>query len=213
MLDAPLIFRASSLADIMTEPKKKGEVLSVGAKTAIKKLAKQAVYGYREEITSKYTDKGLRCEDDSIDLLNSVYFTNYVKNTERKTNEWVTGECDIFTGDSIIDIKTSWSLATFPVTEADCQDTTYEWQMRAYMWLWDCDRATVAYCMVDTPEDLIRYEQLELHRVTHIDQPMRVTQITYERDPAKEALIIEKVEAARVYYRDVLSQINAAHKY
>ena len=38
-------FRASSIAEIMTEPKSKSEVLSAGAKTAIEKLAKQFVYG------------------------------------------------------------------------------------------------------------------------------------------------------------------------
>ena len=45
MLDHKIIFRASSLADIMTEPKAKTDKLSVGAKTAITKWAKVAVCG------------------------------------------------------------------------------------------------------------------------------------------------------------------------
>jgi len=54
-----LNIRASSLADIMTDPKGKDETLSVGAKTAITKQAKEFVYGYDERFSSKYTEKGL----------------------------------------------------------------------------------------------------------------------------------------------------------
>ena len=50
----------------------------------------------------------------------------------------------------------------------------YEWQMRGYMMLWDCDTAIVDYCLVDTPEHLIGYEQRELHIVSHIDPEKRV---------------------------------------
>jgi len=48
----------------MTEPKSKSEVLSQGAKTYIKSLAKEFVYGFNEVVTSKYMDKGL-CADIS----------------------------------------------------------------------------------------------------------------------------------------------------
>ena len=37
------------------------------------------------------------------------------------------------------------------------------------MMLWDCDTAIVDYCLVDTPEHLIGYEQRELHIVSHIE--------------------------------------------
>lgn len=56
----PIAFRASSLSEIMTEPKGKDEILSVGAKTAITKLAKEIIYGYDEQFSSKYTEKGTR---------------------------------------------------------------------------------------------------------------------------------------------------------
>jgi len=79
-------FRASSLAEIMTDPKGKDEVLSVGAKSAISKMAKEFVYGYDEKISNKYMEKGILVEDKSIELLNSVLFTDFKKNTERKTN-------------------------------------------------------------------------------------------------------------------------------
>lgn len=213
MLDHKIIFHASSLADIMTDPKAKGETLSVGAKTAITKLAKEAVYGYDERISSKPMQKGIQVEDQSIELLNSVLFTSYAKNTERKTNEWITGECDIFTGSKIIDIKSSWSLATFPALAEDGENKTYTWQLAAYMWLWNVDSAAIAYCLVSTPEELIGYEDRQLHVIDHITPELRVTLLHQERDKSMEAKIIEKVEAGREYYRQVIERIANEHTF
>lgn len=208
-----LIFRASSLADLMTDPTAKGETLSVGAKTAIAKMAKEFVYGFDEQITSKYMDKGIQCEDKSIELLNSVMFSDYKKNAERKTNDYITGECDIFTGTSIIDIKTSWSLATFPALVEDGENKTYKWQLDAYMWLWNVDEAAIAYCMVNTPESLIGYEDPKLHQVNHIPPELRVTLVKQQRDKSNEAKIREKVEAARDYYKTIIERIANEHAF
>ena len=205
-----LKFRASSLAEIMTDGR--GDSLSAGAKTAVEKLAKEFVYGYDRQFSSKYMEKGIRMEDQSIDLINSVLFTSYKKNTERKENDWITGECDIFTGDQIIDIKSSWSLETFPCLSAHGEDKTYEWQLRAYMWLWDVDKASIAYCLVSTPDDLIGYENRAYHKVDHINQELRVTFVDYERDKTLEEKIKVKVEAARKYYDEVVALIAKQHE-
>lgn len=204
-------FRASSLADIMTDPKNKGEVLSVGAKTAVEKMAKQFVYGYDEQISSKYMEKGLLVEDQSIALYNEVFFTNYAKNTERKTNDWITGECDIVALQKIIDIKSSWSLGTFPCIPEQGADKCYEWQGRAYMWLWDVDQFEVAYCLVNTPDELIGYEQPELHYVDHIAPELRVTRVQYTRDKSLEDKIKQRVEDANLYFDAVVKRIAAEH--
>lgn len=208
-----LRIRASSLGLIMTEPKLKTETLSAGAKTYIKKLAREFVYNFEEDISSKYMDKGIIVEDASIALYNSVFFTDYKKNTERKTNEWVTGECDIFTGKKIIDIKSSWSLATFPCISEDGIDKGYEWQGRAYMMLWDCDEFENAYCMVNTPEELLRYDQEDLHYVDNIDESLRVTITPYKRDLELEEKIKVKCEAAQQYFNEVLEQIAQDHNH
>jgi hypothetical protein len=197
----------------MTEPKLKTEVLSVGAKTYIKKLAREFVYNFEEDISSKYTDKGLIVEDAAIALYNRVFFTDYKKNEERKTNDWITGECDIYTGKKIIDIKSSWSLATFPVLSEDGIDKQYEWQGRAYMMLWNCDYFENAYCMVSTPEELLRYDQEDLHYVDNIDESLRVTITPYERDLKLEEQIIIKCEAAQNYFNEVLERIAQDHNH
>lgn len=206
-------FRASSLADIMTDPKGKGEVLSVGAKSSIIKMAKEFVYGYDERISNKYMDKGNRVENDSIALLNSVLNTNYVKNEERKNNDWLTGECDIVGDNRIIDIKSSWSLATFPALPSLGEEIRYEWQGRAYMMLWDVPEFSIAYCLVDTPDDLIGWEDQSLHDVSHIIPDLRVTLVHYKRDQALEDKIKYKVDAAREYYEKVIREITEQHEF
>lgn len=203
--------RASALGTIMADPREKTEILSKGAKTALDKMAKEFVYGFHEIVTGKYMEKGIIVEDQSIELYNSVFFTDYKKNTERKENDWVTGECDIFTGSKIIDIKSSWSLSTFPATSDDGKNTDYEWQLRAYMMLWDVDFAELAYCLVNTPDELIKFEQEELHFVDGIDENLRVTIVQYERDLKLESKIVEKVEAARNYLYAKVSEIKIQH--
>lgn len=185
--------------------------LSAGAKTYLDQLAKEFVYGYEATISGKYLEKGLMVEDESIELYNSVFFTSHVKNTERRSNEWIMGECDIAAPDKIIDIKSAWSLDTFPVTAAQAKDTGYEWQGRAYMWLWDKPSFEVAWCLVDTPPDLIGYEDESLHYVSHINPAMRVTIVRYERDRALEEKIKLKVQAANAYIEAAVRQIAVEH--
>lgn len=189
------------------------QTLSAGAKTYIQELAKQFVYGFEPEVSSKAMEKGLIVEAQAIELYNSVFFTDHVKNTVRLTNEWITGEADIVchATRTIKDIKSSWSLETFPATRAAGLDSGYEWQGRAYMMLWDFDRFELAYCMVSTPEELIGYESEDVHIVDHIDPTLRVTRIQFERDLAKEELIKTKVKAAQSYFELVIEQITEEH--
>ena len=190
----------------------KDKSLSAGAKKFIEDLAKEYLYGFHEIVTGKYMDKGLIVEDQSIDLYNSVHFTNYKKNTERRTNDFITGECDIIVpGVKGIDIKSSWSLATFPATAAAGADKMYEWQCRGYQMLWNVPVWEVAYCMVNTPDELIKYEQEELHYVDHIDEALRVTVVRYERDMELEAKIVSKVSAARQYLDRIVDEIKRQH--
>jgi hypothetical protein len=208
-----ILFRASGLGDIMTDPKGKGEVLSAGAKTTIIKMAKEFVYGFDERISSKYMTKGIQVEDESIELLNMVLGTSYVKNQERKTNEWLTGEADIVGDNRIIDIKSSWSMGTFPAIAEQGEDTKYEWQGRAYMMLWDVPEFSIAYCLVNTPPELIGYEEKSMHIVDHIIPELRVTLVHYKRDKALEEKIMRKVEAAREYYEQVVRLITDQHSF
>jgi hypothetical protein len=211
---AEILFRCSSIGKLMTEPKTKSEgPLSVGAKTYIRELVAQEIFGVDFEVSSKQMEKGNRCEGDSIALLNRVRGLALAKNTERRSNEFITGECDLFDGSRKRghDLKTSWSIATFPICRTDCEDRLYEWQMRGYLWLWDAGEWEVNYCLVNTPDDLIGYEPLTLHFVDHIPEHMRLTTWAIRRDAEKEALIAEKVKHARLYYAQVVAEFDKTH--
>ena len=202
-------FRASQLGKLMTSSRTKGEVLSQTAKSYIIQLAKENFYGYRTELTNKYVLKGLEQEQDSIDLLNAVRFENYVKNQERVTNEYLTGCCDIITEDLILDLKTSWSLDTFPATSYELKDLNdYEWQGRAYMYLYDRPTFELCYVMVSThPEFLSLYDPMDIHEVDHIDPAKRITSIRFERDKELEIRMEEKLLAASLFYEQVYNEL------
>lgn len=210
-----ILIRCSSLGKIMTEPRTKAEgVLSVGAKTYIRELAQQEILGVDFEFSSKETQKGIEVEDESIALLNRVRGLSLVKNTERKSNGLISGECDLYDAERKRghDLKSSWSAKTFPGWVVDCEDRLYEWQMRGYMWLWDADEWEVNYALVDTPERLIGFEPLQMHVVSHIPAHMRLTSWTIQRDAAKERAIVEKVEAAREYYAQAIAEFDQIHQ-
>lgn len=212
---ADVLFRCSSLGKIMTDPRTKAEgILSVGARTYIRELAKQEILGIDFEFSSKETQKGIEVEQDSIDLLNRVRGLSLTKNTERRSNGFITGECDLFDASARkgYDLKSSWSAKTFPGWIVDCDDKLYEWQCRGYMALWDANEWSVAYALVDTPERLIGYEPIQMHVVSHIPEHMRLTEWAIKRDSGKEALIREKVEAAQAYYRHVIAEFDEIHQ-
>ena len=149
-----MLFRCSSIGKLMTEPKTKAEgPLSVGAKTYIRTLAAQSILGIDFEVTSKEMEKGVLVEQQAIEMLNRVRGLDLAKNTERRSDDWITGEADLFNtfprrrGH---DLKCSWSAATFPITVSDCKDSLYEWQMRGYMRLWEADAWEVNYALITT---------------------------------------------------------------
>ena len=200
----------SSLGKLMTTPKSKGENLSQGAKTYIRQVAKQDFFGYRVELDNKYINKGKDQEQDSIDLLNAVRFTNYKKNEIRIADGYMTGECDILADDRVIDIKTSWNLETWPATPGEAHENDYEWQGRAYLMFYDRDIFELVFCLVTTKDDLLnQWEQIDLHRVNHIAPEKRITSVIYERDLEKEELIREKLIFANEYYSQYINQLNS----
>jgi hypothetical protein len=203
------LFRCSSLGKLMTNPRTKGEILSETAKTYIRQIAKEDFYGYNSELNNKYLSKGINQEQKSIELLNAVRFEEYTKNTKRITTDLLTGECDIITEDTIIDIKTSWSLDTFPATASEAHDKDYEWQVRGYMMLYNRPKAEIVFCMVSTDSELLTpWDNQSIHQVDHIAPQFRVTAVKYERNEEVEAGMIEKLKAAQDYYVNYVNELN-----
>jgi len=198
----------SALGKLMTAPKLKSEQLSETAKSEIRKIAKEQFFGFSSSITTKPMLKGKDWEEESIALVNQVRGTFYVKNKERYENEFLTGEPDIILDNSIIDIKTSWSLDTWPATPEEGVNKDYEWQIRGYLWLLNKPVGYLIYCMIDTDDVLLGdWDNRFIHKVSHIDPRKRITVLEYQRNTINEEMMVEKLTAATEYYNEYIEQL------
>lgn len=189
--------------------------LSAGGKTHVRELLREDIYGYTpSEIATRPVLKGQAVELACIEMLARLTGRPLVKNSTRKTDGRISGECDVFDAERRrgYDIKAPYSMETMPIALADCCDSVYEWQMRGYMMLWDAESWSVDYVLVSTPDDLIGIEPPDLHFVDHIPEHLRWTTWEIKRDRAAEALIADKVDAARRYYREVLAEFDRTHQ-
>jgi hypothetical protein len=219
-----LKIRCSAIGKIMTSPRSKGEVLSATTKTYIKELVLEHKYGIKKEINSRYLDKGNQVEDMAIELAEQALDLGFVfKNELYFENDHLTGTPDIITDTLIVDVKSSWNGTTFPMFEDELPNKDYYWQLQGYMELTGKHNAIVAYCLVDTPEDIVLDEirrvawakkELEpseetendvrsQHEFSHIPKDKRVKAFLVEKDEHAIWQIKERVEQCREYYTEL----------
>lgn len=197
-------FRASSIGKLMAYPDR--DTLADGALTHVYELASQILLNWKPALNTFEIEKGRVVEDQTIALYNQVSGNFYVKNTERKTSDLFTGECDINEEDEdlILDIKSSYSKKTFPLIIREGDKKLYEWQLDTYMLLWDRNHAGLVFGLVDTPSHLIKKQEPEdWHIVGHILPELRITTIFKPRDAKREQQLINKTRVAQ----DVLCEI------
>lgn len=156
-----ILIRSHQGGDIMTGVKKGWSVEdSLTCKRALVKIFRRLKYNRELSHSNKYTEKGITCEEDGITLYSRVKKKMFKKNTERLTNDFFSGELDLFEGKTILeatethDIKCSWSLDTFP-SMLDRPDYDYECQGQIYMDLTGAKKHTIAYCLVNATTKLI----------------------------------------------------------
>lgn len=215
-------FRCSSLGKLMTASRSKSEPLSKTTQSYLKQIHTEEVFNRRFEIRSKYLDKGIMVEEESITLYSKVKGELFLKNQERFTNEFITGEPDNIDG-KIRDIKSSWSFETFPLHEESIPNKDYYYQLQGYMALTGLDEAELIYCLVNTPDLLIEDEKrrqswklgfmelpvelaMEIEdnmRFEDIPENMRVKVFEVKKDNAVIEQIYERVELCRDYLNDL----------
>jgi len=153
------IVRASSVGALMTKGKAKGNEWGDTAINEIKKAVLFNKYGIREELNSKYLEKGIQNEMESILTASRVYDWNFdvMANKQRYVNEWVTGEPDVYRSNPELlgDVKSSWDASTFPFMETQLKNKSYEYQMQTYIWLTGINEAQLCYVLTNTPEHMI----------------------------------------------------------
>lgn len=146
-----LIFRSSSVGGLCG----KSGLGVTGEKLAIQTYL-EVRYGRRKEFTSKYTQKGILCEEQAIKTLSVLNNKNYIKNDIRLSNEFITGECDIDSEseDLIIDVKNNWDIFTFNESKVG-KNLNYEIQGQCYMELYNRNDFQLVNMLEDAPDSII----------------------------------------------------------
>ena len=209
------LFRCSSLHKLIGDGRSKAAVISDTAKSAIRDIVKEDLYGFRSFTGNQYTAKGNLLEDLAIEMSGKMRFRNYQKHVGRVENELITGECDVLDlkNKLIIDTKCTWDIGTHPFFADEAMEKVkkagYDVQMQAYMWLYDCDVANIDFWLFPCPPELLNgwddIDQL-VHLVERIDIRERKTTVIIERDEAVIQKIKDKIPHCQNYYEQLFAE-------
>lgn len=209
------LFRCSSLHKLIGDGRSKAAVISDTAKSAIRDIVKEDLYGFRSFTGNQYTQKGNLLEDLAIEMSGKMRLRNYQKHVGRVENELITGECDVLDlkNKLIIDTKCTWDIGTHPFFADEAMEKVkkagYDIQMQAYMWLYDCDVANIDFWLFPCPPELLNgwddIDQL-VHLVEKIDIRERKTTVVIERDEAIIQKIKDKVPHCQEYYAKLFAE-------
>ncbi len=204
--------RASEGKLAMTDPSNKTNALSETTLNWLREKACFDFFGIKKQIDTREMSKGIECEEDSIELYNSVNFTSVGKNQITFKKDFFTGTPDLIAQDKVIDIKTSWSFDTFPMFLADAEKLVkksgYEWQVQQYMMLTGKRRAEVAFCFVTTPSHLLtQYDDLKLHDADLIEESKRITVVELNYSEEKEEKMYQRASLLEVEYLKLIEEL------
>ena len=209
------LFRCSSLHKLIGDGRSKAAVISDTAKSAIRDIVKEDLYGFRSFTGNQYTQKGNLLEDLAIEMSGKMRLRNYQKHVGRVENELITGECDVLDlkNKLIIDTKCTWDIGTHPFFADEAMEKVkkagYDIQMQAYMWLYGCDVANIDFWLFPCPPELLNgwddIDQL-VHLVEKIDIRERKTTVVIERDEAIIQKIKDKVPHCQEYYAKLFAE-------
>ena len=209
------LFRCSFLHKLIGDGRSKAAVISDTAKSEIRDIVKEDLYGFRSFTGNQYTQKGNLLEDLAIEMSGKMRLRNYQKHVGRVENELITGECDVLDlkNKLIIDTKCTWDIGTHPFFADEAMEKVkkagYDVQMQAYMWLYGCDVANIDFWLFPCPPELLNgwddIDQL-VHLVEKIDIRERKTTVVIERDEAIIQKIKDKVPHCQEYYAKLFAE-------
>ena len=198
--------RASGAGSLMTEPKKKTDTLSKTTITFLNDWMKEQIYGYRKNISTKQMEKGIEYEDAAIEaVIDWCDLPFVVKNEQRFTDDFFTGEPDLITDDTVIDIKNSWDFSTFPLFEDEIPTDGYEYQVQVYMHLTGKKKASVIYVLLTTPES---YNNIEL-TYDHVETKYRYKKFDFVYDPEIIAKLQQRILDCRTYIKQKENELSS----
>ena len=220
-----LKIRCSALGKIMTNARSKSEVLSKTCKSYLQELAIEEMYGIKKEFSSRYTDKGIEVERTSIDLVqDNCDFGFMYKNEEHFENDFLTGTPDVNTDNILLDVKSSYDATTFPWFEEEIPNKDYYYQLQGYMALCNKRKSVLAYCLVNTPYQIVEDEVRRAHWKEHLideseelradvearhnfdhippEKRIKTFEVRYDKEVVKA--IYERIKECRKYYETLI---------
>jgi len=212
------MIRCSSISKIMTDGRDKKQEWGDTAKNAMLEIAREELFGVRKDLDDvKCIQKGRMCEDAGVQIYNDVFLYDLKKvpTDGRRDNGIITGEPDLIATGSRkgVDIKIAWSLLTFPLTADQAGKKAYEWQARGYMCLFDLPEWEIAYCAIDTPEELLKpWDDPKIHFIdSAIPKHHRITVATYTRDLEIEKAMLERCKKANAWIEQAIKDFAVTH--
>lgn len=210
-------FRCSGLAHLMIKPRSKIEVLSESTKTYLRDIYIQEVFGrHHPQIVNGAMQKGTMVESDSMDVLKAATGLTYFKNNKHLNNDFIKGTPDIIAQDNlVIDIKSNWDLWTFAATDEKKATDSYYYQVLGYMWLTGKTKGKLAFCLTNTPEEIMYKETQKLawsmdqaeaediirknHTFDDVPAELRVKQFDFDYSEQDVEMLKNQIILAREY--------------
>lgn len=210
-------FHCSSLGNLLVDSRT-SDPLSETTKTYLKELWINAVYGRKKVISTKYTEKGIAVESDSLDLVKQVTGKTYFKNQKTYEDDYLIGIPDVENknDDFILDIKSSWDIWTFgAVTEISARKSYYG-QLLGYMMLTGKKKGKLAYCLVNTPPGQVEYEIYKLKvsgLIQENEEEKALVSFVYDDIKPAERLKLYDFEYEEEIEEKLIERIKLARKY
>ena len=201
--------RASQAGILLT----RGGVGSKMVQTYLQEKVKEQIYGVKKSFSNKYTEKGIKVEDNAIDYaIKALNLPFVMKNEKPFKNDFFTGTPDIILDDEILDIKSSWDCFTFPLFvdsimkkegEPYSEYRNYYCQLQVYMYLTGKRKARLCYVLMNTPDDMAKWETK--HDYSKVDERYRIKTFDVEYNSDCIMKLQEEVEKARKYINQLLT--------
>jgi len=191
-------FHCSSIGKIMTGSRSKTEPLGKTVQSYLNELYLEEAWGRKKPDMegNKYTQKGIMCETDSLELLEKVTGQKCFKNQKTFQNDWIVGTPDV-DKPNLIDIKTSWDLFTFMKVNYDTARADYYYQLLGYMWLLGLEESSLIYGLVNTPNTMISDEIYRLTFKVATEEEADKYRVNYIFDDIPEKSRIKRYEFKR----------------
>jgi hypothetical protein len=187
--------RASAGGKLMTEPRAKSETLSETTKSYLKEWAISQMFGVKNEIKSKYTERGIQDEYKAIDLMMQILDLPFtIKNEQFFEDDFFCGTPDLIVGDTVYDAKCVWSCFTFPIFDKEIPNKDYFFQLQIYMHLTGCKKAVLSYVLLDNEV---------IPHIYKVEPKQRIKTFEFNYEPE----IIEKLKNKVILSREFLKQL------